>query len=582
MKRGVSVKSLRARLITTYSILFVVVLFIVITGALVLFNSNMTNMAQSNLQMKLSGDLNSIKRIISDNYGTLSFDGRTLNKSNGETIEGEFRLIDEVGEKLNIVITIFVKEGDDFKRITTNIMKENGERAVNTVLGKDSAAYEPILNRNSYEGEATILNNEYLTIYDPIIEDGQVIGIIFAGVSKQSAQNIIKTAMEKLIIWFSVLLVILLIVSIVITIIISNKITKPLTSVVNNAYMLADYDLTTQVDSQHLARKDEIGTIANAVQKTIFNLRDLLGEVSKNSEQVAASAEELTATSEQSSTAAEEVAKTINEIAIGATEQADNTTRGAEKLLDLSNLIEEDKEHINQMNQATKTVSDLVNEGLDISDQLVQKTKDNSEASGVVYESILKTNESSIKIGEASSVIASIANQTNLLALNAAIEAARAGEAGKGFAVVAEEIRKLAEQSTHSTQSIDDMVNTLKVDADVAVKKMEEASELVKQQETSVQLTIEKYNEISMAMKEAERAVEILTEASTIMEKRKDEVQGVIQNLSAVAQENAASTEEASAAMQEQTASIEEIANASEGLTQLSIELQGLIEKFKL
>lgn len=362
----------------------------------------------------------------------------------------------------------------------------------------------------------------------------------------------------------------------------SKTITTPLTAVVKNASRLADYDLTKDVEQKYLTRNDEMGTIAKAVQKVIVNLRDLLGEVAKNAEQVASSAEELTATSQQAATGTEEVAGTINEIAKGASNQADHTATGSEKLYDLSQLIEKDREYIGDMNTATREVSNLVGEGLTISDELATKTKANGEAVDIVFESIVKTNESSVKIGEASNVIAAIAEQTNLLALNAAIEAARAGEAGKGFSVVAEEIRKLAEQSTQSTKSIDEIIATLKNDADVAVKKMEEASGFVKAQEESVKRTVAKYREIDKATKGAESVVEILTKASTIMEERKEEVQIVIENLSAVAEQNAASTQEVSATMEEQTASMEEITHASEGLSELSTALQRLIEQFKL
>lgn len=363
---------------------------------------------------------------------------------------------------------------------------------------------------------------------------------------------------------------------------IAKSIANPLKAVVINSNLLAEYDLSKDIEQKYLGRKDEIGKLFGSINQVTLNLRELLGEVSNNAIQVASSSEELTATSEQSSMSADEVANTITEIARGASEQAENTTVGSEKLADLSQIIVEDKEYIGKMNAATNTVGNLVSEGLEISEVLVQKTKNSSDASAIVFESIQKTNESSVKISEASNVIASIAEQTNLLALNAAIEAARAGEAGKGFSVVADEIRKLAEQSTESTQSIDIMVSTLKNDAHIAVSKMEEAAQISKEQEASIELTIDKYNEIASAMKDAEKAVEILTEASEIMEERKDEVYSVIENLSAVAEENAASTQEASAAMEEQSAAIEEIAQSSEGLSNLASELKALIEKFKL
>lgn len=476
------------------------------------------------------------------------------------------------------------------------LVNSEGLLITNTRLGKhaeDAALIETIdteatrILKTEIENENTdfshiSLYDDYLgkTVYGSlgVVQIGkQYVGLIieideaeaFAGLT------ILQNVSIGLIVAFAILAIVFLI-------LISNSITKPLAVIVGNANQLADYDLSNDVDEKHRNRKDEIGGMAIAIQKVTDNLKGLLNEVSKNSEQVAASSEELTATLSQQSTVAEEVASTINDIAKGSSQQAENTSVGSVKLSDLSIIIEEENKHIEQMEKASNTVDKLVNEGLDVSEQLSDATKQSSDASQVVYESILKTNESSAKIGEASNVIASIAGQTNLLALNAAIEAARAGEAGKGFSVVAEEIRKLAEQSTSSTQSIDEIVSVLKSDADVAVKKMEEAREIVKVQEESVNLTIDKYKEISSAMEDAKRAVEILSEASEIMEQRKVEVEKIMVDLASVSENNAAATEEASAAMEEQTASIEEISNASEGLSELSAELQDLIAKFKL
>ncbi len=370
--------------------------------------------------------------------------------------------------------------------------------------------------------------------------------------------------------------------TLLIVIAITRSIVRPITQIVSNVETISNYDLTVEIPKKILDRKDEIGEIARSVNKVENNLKDILRNVLTTSESVASSSEELTATSQQSSQAAEEVAETINEIARGASEQAENTSQGTEKLSQLGSIIEADKEYIGQMSEATVEVSKLVGEGLDIVNALSKKTIESSAASQVVHESIMKTNESSNKIGEASTLIASIADQTNLLALNAAIEAARAGEHGKGFAVVAEEIRKLAEQSTESTKDIDAIVTTLKQDANVAVEKVVEAGALAKEQETSVKLSADKFDEIENAMKSAERSVKVLLESSIDMETNKNEVQDSIQSLSAVAEENAASTEEASAAMEEQTASIEEIANSSEGLSVLAQELKTLIERFRI
>ncbi len=378
------------------------------------------------------------------------------------------------------------------------------------------------------------------------------------------------------------LLIFTVAVAIILGFIMTRSITRPLTAVTKAAQSIANYDLSQDLPETMVKRKDEFGVIALGVQSVTMNLRKLLGEIQRTSEQVAASSEELTATSQQTSASADEVASTITEIARGASEQASDTTTGAMLVSELGEHIEEDKHHIDQLTQANNRVDSMVSDGLTIMDDLQVKTRANGEAAGVVFESIQKTNQSSLKIEEASNLIASISEQTNLLALNAAIEAARAGEHGRGFAVVAEEIRKLAEQSTSSTKVIDQMVQTLKYDAEMAVSKMEEAASLVAEQEKSVEASEIKFKEISDAMVRSQQAVVVLNETSQVMEQKKHAVQETIEQLSAIAEENAASTQEASAAMEEQTASIEEISNASEGLSQLAQELQELIGQFKM
>ena len=363
---------------------------------------------------------------------------------------------------------------------------------------------------------------------------------------------------------------------------ITRSIVTPLNLVVNSAQQIASYNLRDTVDPNVLNRKDEIGLLAQNMSKVMDNLRSLLKEVAYTSEQVAASSEELTATSQQSATSAAEIAETISEIASGATDQAMATQSGTEGLNHLGHLIDQDTACIHDLCKSSVEVKALVDEGLEIVKQLSDKTAANERTAQVVYSNITKTNESSNRIEEASSLIASIADQTNLLALNAAIEAARAGEHGRGFAVVAEEIRKLAEQSTQSTKQIYEMVLTLKTDASQAVSKMEEASTVVAEQVKSVVEIEQKYLEISDAMTQSENNAKLLQDACSDMNQAKVSVEEVIGSIASVAEENAASTEEASAAIEEQTASVEEMANASENLSSLAEHLHELINKFQL
>ncbi|MGB4661244.1 MAG: methyl-accepting chemotaxis protein, partial [Mobilitalea sp.] len=274
-------------------------------------------------------------------------------------------------------------------------------------------------------------------------------------------------------------IVFILIISIVIAYVIGNSITKPIIDTVRHSEKIAKLDISSNVDKKYLAKKDEIGILSRALQSITDSIRTIVKDISNSSEQLAAASEELTATSELSANASEEVANTIGEIAKGASEQASFTDEGSQKANILGEVIEKDQDYLKSLNTATEKVSEVLAKGLKEIEYLSVKTEENNIASKEIREVIIKTNESSNRISQASNVIASIAAQTNLLSLNAAIEAARAGEAGRGFAVVSEEIRKLADQSASATKDIDDMVQDLQRNSQDAVKTIEEMTIII-------------------------------------------------------------------------------------------------------
>ncbi len=120
-------------------------------------------------------------RYIINSYGTLTQGEGTLLDRDGNSIAGEFGAVDAVLEDLGDRATIFVRQNDDFKRISTNVIADR-ERAMDTWLGKDHVAYSTVINGNMYIGEANIFGVNYFTAYDPIRDqNNNVIGLLFVG-----------------------------------------------------------------------------------------------------------------------------------------------------------------------------------------------------------------------------------------------------------------------------------------------------------------------------------------------------------------------------------------------------------------
>lgn len=385
-------------------------------------------------------------------------------------------------------------------------------------------------------------------------------------------------SLEQKIIFSAVLTLAL---SIVIAYLIGTTIAKPIIKIVQHSTKIANLDISIDLEQKFIDRKDEIGALAIALQSITDSIREIVGDINNSSDLLAAASEELTATSQQAASTSEEISYTITELSKGASEQAENTEEGSSKADLLGEVIEKDQKNLSDLNKATERVEEVLEQGLIEIEHLSEKTEENNKASKEIHEVILKTNESSTKIGEASSVISSIAEQTNLLSLNAAIEAARAGEAGKGFAIVAEEIRKLAEQSEASTKNIDQMVQELQENSQEAVETIIKMSKVIKEQTDRVINSKNNFLLIREAILESSKIVKQLNCSGQEMSTMKNEIQDTLQNLSAIAEEYSAATQQVTTTMEEQTESAGNIAKSSEDLAQLAQNLQELINKFQ-
>lgn len=101
---------------------------------------------------------------------------------NGEALNGQFAKIDAfTRETSGVVATLFVREGDDFRRITTSLKQQDGKRAVGTLLDRNHPAYPLILKGAGYVGPANLFGRPFMTVYEPLVINGQTVGIMFTG-----------------------------------------------------------------------------------------------------------------------------------------------------------------------------------------------------------------------------------------------------------------------------------------------------------------------------------------------------------------------------------------------------------------
>ena len=199
VKEGIRLKINKTKIIAYSGILALLASMII---GLLGFSNNTRDIEHIKNQLLTMHVENNIKlslKYILSSYGTLTHGNGTLLDENGNSIEGKYGVVDSVLEDVGDQSTIFVKVNNDFKRISTNVMSSENERAIGTYLGTDHNAYDTVMRGDIYIGEAKILGDNYYTAYDPIKdENNNVIGLLFVGVQTEKLDAIINVHDTKM------------------------------------------------------------------------------------------------------------------------------------------------------------------------------------------------------------------------------------------------------------------------------------------------------------------------------------------------------------------------------------------------
>lgn len=359
-------------------------------------------------------------------------------------------------------------------------------------------------------------------------------------------------------------------------------IVKPIEKATKMIVKISELDFTDRENLQASLnrRKDETGVMAKAIGTLRKELADVIRSITGLSVELHDASNAMNNSAYETSQSVDQFEKAINEIAQGATSQAQETQTATENVILMGNMIEETNNEVEKLRNNARSMRDSGDKALNILAELNNINQKTKEAIQTIYEQTNMTNESALKIKEATDIITDIAEETNLLSLNASIEAARAGEQGRGFAVVASQIQKLAEQSNDSARQIADIINLLITDSEKTVETMEDVKAVIEQQNEHVINTGKAFMEVKTGIDSSVESVREITAKTKQLDDARVKVVDVVQNLTAIAEENAASTEETSASASEVGAIMGTISDNAQQLNTIADELKNSIKQF--
>lgn len=358
---------------------------------------------------------------------------------------------------------------------------------------------------------------------------------------------------------------------------------RPINMLAKNVLKLSEMNFTADETQEKLnRRKDETGQMSRAISELREELVKVYAQIKEQSKSLYKAAETLSGETMETSEAVGQVDRAVGEIADGATSQAEETQKATENVILIGNMVEEAGEQVSSLNSNADAMQRASVEAMETLRELDHTNVQTREAIDKISEQTNTTNESALKIREATTMITSIAEETNLLSLNASIEAARAGEQGRGFAVVASQIQKLAEQSNESAREIEEIIDSLIHDSEEAVETMDSVKEIIARQSANVERTGAGFAEVKKGIDTSLENISAISDSISRMDEARINVVDVVQNLTAIAEENAAGTEETSASATEVGAIVQNMAEQAGKLKEVAGQLESTMDVFKV
>ena len=483
------------------------------------------------------------------------------------------KFIDSFTENTDLQVSIFW--GDT--RYATSIKDEAGERILYTQAPAE-VVQKVITEGQPYETYSLDVNGEnYYAYYLPITNsDGTNVGMYFAGKPSASVNETINSKLTMIII----IAVVMVLLAAVLAFFAASAISKVISNVQLLVADVSQGNLDVHIPDKFQKRKDELGLMAKSLQRLMDALRQVIADIVHSADEVEKDAEKMTSMIMNTTENASEVTSSVDNVSKGAVSQAEDIEKATGNVNSMGAAISEIVEKVDRLTQTSNDIDKSRDEAEMIIRELSESSDRTIEAVDVIGKQVKLTDDSVSRISDAIVMITNIAEETNLLSLNASIEAARAGEAGKGFAVVASEIQKLAEESGKSAETISHIIDNLSKESKNTVEAMNRVQEIIEVQQEKLEETRQKFNGVGKGIRDSLAEIEEIGRDTRECDEARHHVTEIIQNLSAVSEENASETEETMASMEELSNTMQQLADRADDLRRLSEELDSEVHYF--
>lgn len=557
--------------------LMIAIPFLLITAiGICLGASQQSSLSEDLVRREISGVANSVREAYMElgNGEKFTMENDKLMKGS-VTLTENYELMDNIKKAQDVEISLFY--GDN--RALTTLVDDSGKREINTQLS--SQVYQTVQGGNDYfSADLELFGKPYSGYYVPLYQPGtnEIIGSIFCGRSREQIDQGLRTTILSM----AGAMIGVFIISFIIVLFLLIRIIKSINGAVGNLNHLAKGALNLEMNPHLVTRSDEVGDIARAIQSLIQALREIITNITTSSKELENFSDKFSFSFDKIADSIKNVNVAVDEIANGATGQANETMGANQKVTEMGQALDETAANVETLNNSSekmKSYNETAGENLNELREISKKTKDSVI---LVQDQTNLTNQSAQKIREATELITDIASQTNLLSLNASIEAARAGENGKGFAVVADEIRTLSEQSRESAEKIVEIVNNLLENSDTSVRTMNDVADNIQIQNDKLEETSKMFVSLDHEISDVADAIEHIRRQTASLDEHKNAVMGIVDSLAAIAEENAASTEQTSASMIELHEIVGTCHEATNDLVKLAQDLAENTKHFDL